>query len=304
MAMRARSVVATVIFATLLVTGCDLSIPQLDGPSASDPASAPDTTPTPTPTPAAKPSPATPPADPTSPVPPSGQSNDRIAVSADGNIHDHDDWGATAATLAILHAAGVGDRLVHYDYSSHVGESTDRGERQMAESALGGADRYGYDTARFFDDTKDVDGAVASIKSAVDASTAEDRLTFIVAGPMEVAFRGIAAADENKSQFVTVVSHSGWNNTHRHGAELSHTADDVKRLGVRFTQLPDQNAHLHAGSDARGYERFEASDDVDITWIVERDDKRDISDAGMAYWAVTGEEKPTMDDLRTLLEKN
>lgn len=228
----------------------------------------------------------------------------RIAVSADGNIHDRDDWGATAATLAIFHAAGVQDALVHYDYSSHIGESTDEGEQRMTRSALGSADRFGYDPSLFFDGTKDLQGAIDSIAAAVNASTADDPLYFLVAGPMEVAYRGIAASDEAKRQHVLVVSHSGWNNTHTHPPELTHTADDVKALGVQFEQLPDQNGALHSKNADEAFTRFEQTDDPDIAWVVENDDKRDISDSGMAYWLVTGNDRPSMDDLAALLTSN
>jgi len=34
------------------------------------------------------------------------QGKGRIAISADGNEHDHDDWAATPLTLALLAASG------------------------------------------------------------------------------------------------------------------------------------------------------------------------------------------------------
>ncbi|MCG8700366.1 MAG: hypothetical protein MI922_20090, partial [Bacteroidales bacterium] len=57
--------------------------------------------------------------------------NGRIAISSDGNIHDEDDWGATAMSLAIIDAANLNSKLVHYSFSDHLGASTAEGEKQM-----------------------------------------------------------------------------------------------------------------------------------------------------------------------------
>lgn len=47
-------------------------------------------------------------------------SRDRILVSADGNLLDEDDIGASPMTLALLAAAGAKDQLVYYGYSNHI----------------------------------------------------------------------------------------------------------------------------------------------------------------------------------------
>ena len=41
----------------------------------------------------------------------------RIAIVADGNSPDPDDLGGTAVSIALLRAAGLEDRLVHYSHS-------------------------------------------------------------------------------------------------------------------------------------------------------------------------------------------
>ena len=48
------------------------------------------------------------------------QGKGRIALSSDGNEHDHDDWAATPLSLALLSAAGLQDKLVLYTYSDHI----------------------------------------------------------------------------------------------------------------------------------------------------------------------------------------
>ena len=48
------------------------------------------------------------------------QSKGRIVVSSDGNEHDHDDWGGTPLSLAIIAAKGLQDKLSVYVYSDHI----------------------------------------------------------------------------------------------------------------------------------------------------------------------------------------
>src|SRR5262249_9914473 len=113
-----------------------------------------------------------------------GQFQGRIAWSADGNHNDPDDWAASPVALAILAGCGARDRLVHFDYNCILPRTDPAWEKTHAESVLGAAERYGYDPAVFHDCRKDLDGALASIARAIDESSADNPLYFIVAGPM------------------------------------------------------------------------------------------------------------------------
>ena len=72
--------------------------------------------------------------------------------------------------------------------------------------------------------------------------SANNRLILICAGPMELCWWGIDAADDNKEQYVTVLSHSGWNDSHADTAQLTHTWSDIERdFAVRVHRINDQN---------------------------------------------------------------
>ena len=135
----------------------------------------------------------------------------RIAYSADGNFNDPDDWAASPVALAIFAECGVKGRLVHFDYNCILPKTDPKWEKTHAESVLGAAKRYGYDLSVFHDCQRDLDGAVASIARAIDESSAESPLYFIVAGPMEVPYLGIQKSDPQKRKFVYCISHSRWN---------------------------------------------------------------------------------------------
>jgi len=93
----------------------------------------------------------------------------RIAFSSDGNYNDEDDWGAFPIAIAMLDAFGLTDKLVHVDYCNILAKNDPRFYREMAESVLGSADRYNISRSILFDCQKDLDGAIDSIKNAIEA---------------------------------------------------------------------------------------------------------------------------------------
>ncbi|MGB4726323.1 MAG: hypothetical protein WBH86_02845 [Thermogutta sp.] len=176
-----------------------------------------------------------------------GQFRGRIAYSCDGNYNDPDDWVASAVTLAILAEMGLKERLVHFDYNSILSASNPAWEKIHAESVLGTAERYGFDRRVFFDCQKELDAAIASIAKAVNDSTAEDPLYFIIAGPVDVPFLGIQKSDPDKRQFVYCISHSRWNDGFASRFKFTRTKRDVIELDVNWVQIRDQNRLLSFG---------------------------------------------------------
>lgn len=237
----------------------------------------------------------------------------RIAISADGNQHDKDDWGATALSLALIDAAGLNDRLVHCDYSNHMGDSNPTWELRMIESAEGGAERFNMNRSVFFNDQEDPEGAVVNLAAAINASSSDDPLWIIAAGPMEMVWRGINAAIPEKRAFVTVISHSRWNQNHGDTPQMTHDWADLKRDfspdGVFFVEssvedvsdavlgdpskLPDQNqssGDLDFNTPEEKWYWLRDSEIPDWRWLYALDDKNgfDVSDAGMTYFLITG----------------
>ncbi|MEX0324300.1 MAG: hypothetical protein AB3N63_19235 [Puniceicoccaceae bacterium] len=151
------------------------------------------------------------------------QGKGRIVLSSDGNEHDNDDWSASALTLALLAARGLQDNVVLYTYSDHVWGSdiewptTKEGlsaSEHMDESVLGGKKWFGYDDSQFMSAVDDPERAYNAVAKAINASSADDPLFIIAAGPMQVVGEGINRAKAEKRQFVTLISHAWWNNNH------------------------------------------------------------------------------------------
>ncbi len=273
------------------------------------------------------------------------QGKGRIAISSDGNEHDDDDWAATPMSLAIIASQGLQDKLVLYTYSDHIwGSNQEQPTRHgmnayehMRESALGGKERFGFDNSTFFCAVDAPAMAYHLMAEAINASSDEDPLLIIAAGPMQVVGEALAQADKSKLKYVTVLSHSWWNNYHADKCydkiwdqHTGWTFDEMKKAfgpsdkgGVNFVQIIDQNG----GKDYLGMQAAiptfdwvktsEARNNPAYTegswdWLYERlascpkiidgVEVFDPSDAGMLIYVFTGEEKTSPDMARELLE--
>jgi hypothetical protein len=240
----------------------------------------------------------------------------RIAFSSDGNYNDEDDWGAFPVAAAILDAFGVTDRLVHVDYCNILSKNDPRFYKEMVESVLGSAERYNIPRSIFFDCQKDLDGAIESIKNAINASSTDDPLYYVLAGPMEVPYRGIAKSDPDKRKYVYCISHSSWNDGYtRSDRELHiHNKRDVISSGVNWIQCKDGNRNLaHPGGVGRrsspeqwrSYHWLRHSSDPRLRWIfnrLEAEGRADVSDSTMTYFLLTGDEDADLTKLKMLLD--
>ena len=231
-----------------------------------------------------------------------GQFKGHIAYSADGNHNDPDDWIASPMALAILAESGVKDRLVHFDYNCILPLTNPDWEKIHAESVLGAAERYGFDKSLFQDCRKHLDRAVQSITKAINDSSAESPLYFIIAGPMEVPYLGIQKSDPAKRKFVYCISHSRWNDGFASQYKFTFTKRSVIEQDVHWVQIRDQNPRLSLSPYGRPAtpEQFadffwlRDSSDPTLKFLWERmqvSTRPDPSDAGMAWFLVTGDEE-------------
>lgn len=261
----------------------------------------------------------------------------RIAISADGNEHDHDDWAATPLSLALLAAHGLQDKLVLYTYSDHVwgsGGFEGRGRLEMTTSALKGSQQFEFDSTLFLAAVDDPKAAYQAMARVIDDSSEGNPLFILAAGPMQVVGEGLERAAPDKRRFVTVISHSDWNNQHSDhpsSGEDPHdgwTWDEMKEAfaspahgGTRFIKIADQNGgsdYPGLNTDRSDYAWLKSSPHRDRPpynqgswdWLYSRLEtclknggkNFDPSDAGMVVFLLTGVEKtdPTM--VRELME--
>jgi hypothetical protein len=240
----------------------------------------------------------------------------RIAFSSDGNYNDEDDWGAFPVAIAILDAFGVTESLIHVDYCNILPGNDRRFYQEMVESVLGAGERYNVPRSILFDCQKDLEGTIESIKNAINASSADDPLYYVLAGPMEVPYRGIERSDPEKRKYVYCISHNSWNDGYtRNDQDLHvHNKRDVIPSGIHWIQCRDGNRFLaHPGGVGKRstpqqwslYEWLRESSDSRLGWIftrLEAERRADISDSTMTYFLMTGDEDADLSKLKSLLD--
>ncbi|SCG37456.1 carbohydrate-binding protein [Micromonospora coxensis] len=233
---------------------------------------------------------------------------ERIAWSSDGNYHDRDDIGASAMALALLAERGQQSRLVHWDYNSHLGSSTASWERDMVTATEGVGGRFGYDVAGIFRNSQtNLNAAVTHLRSAVDASTATNQLCLVGAGPMGVVYRALQGSNSAARQHVTLISHSDWNNNHDDDDNRWNLADIRRDFPqVKYKRIPDQNAGLGTGGGEAKWSWMADNSDQRLRYVHNvvnniMNKKGDVSDAGMMYYLITGDDSGNANKLRTFL---
>ncbi len=271
------------------------------------------------------------------------QSKGRIAISSDGNEHDHDDWAATPLSLALLSAKGLQNKLVLYTYSDHiwgsnlampVGKGGLTAYEQMRESALTGAKLFGFDQSRFLCAVDDPEKAYVAMAKAINATSEDNPLFIIAAGPMHVIGEGIRRSERDKRKYVTVISHSDWNNKHANEPytwepehkgwtfEMMKKVYSTKKSGeVQFIRIADQNGGkdylgLNAAIEHFDWIKTSSAQNNGLykkgswEWLYSRQEtclkkkgkNFDPSDAGMVIYLLTGKEKTNPEMAKEIME--
>lgn len=237
------------------------------------------------------------------------QSDNRIAISADGNPGaDPDDIGATPMTLAVLAKAGLQDNLVHYDFNNWLEyKKISANKNDMWVGAMGGQARWGFDRNRFFDASNDPDGAIANLTAQINQSSEGDPLYVILGGPVELLYRALAKADKGALTHVYLVSHSGYNDYYK--ARLwQRNLDNILVIDAKITyrKIPDQNQDLLRRKEYGPWHWLRDHADPNLQWVYQRMEagKPDVSDTGMLTWLIGldgGDERTSLEELQAYL---
>ncbi|GAA5115587.1 hypothetical protein [Pseudonocardia adelaidensis] len=232
----------------------------------------------------------------------------RIAISADGNQHDNDDWASAPMALALLAHGKLQANLVHFDYNNHIWDSDAEHVKNMTESVQEGGERFGFDMSRFFDDTDEAQLAAGTrnLVKEINASTDDDQLSIVLAGPIETVWMALDAADPEARKHVECITHGedSFNQTHGKEEHGGHDYDDLTDLGCEKVDIPDQNSGL-GPVDMDFWDFLQDSGDDNLKWLYSRLDlvgNGDVSDAGMTFYAMTDEKDSDRSDLKSFLE--
>jgi len=246
----------------------------------------------------------------------------RIAVVADGNSPDPDDLGGTAVSIALLRAAGLENKLVHYSHScdlvrvKRISEQAEKERHALMQSTCDVTARRwgGFDGLTFFDAKWQQEETVKDLAKAINNSTAQDPLWIVEAGEPDIIGYALAASKKKKHKFVKVITHHPANDD----AGDFYTWQQILDFGVEEVRIPDQNIKLKVNLSQWDWAKNHADPRIQWVWlqgkIAEVDNvvkfqkgKWDCSDAGMILYWITGAnvndglEQGTVADVQNLL---
>ena len=227
----------------------------------------------------------------------------RIAIVADGNSPDPDDLGGTTVSIALLRAAGLQDRLVHYSHScdlvvlKRISEAAEKERHSMMQTACDGTARRwgGFEKLHFYDAKWQTDETIKDLCRAIDVSTMDDPLWIVEAGEPDIIGFALEATSREKHQFVKVVTHHPANDN----AGDFYTWQDILDFGVEEIRIPDQNTHLKVALQDWNWAMDHPDHRIQWVWLMgkmaEVDNvvtfqkgRWDCSDAGMVLYWITG----------------
>lgn len=239
----------------------------------------------------------------------------RIAISCDGNIHDVDDICSVSMELGMLAKSNMQSQVTYFGYSDHWWTTTASQQTQEANSVINSANAWGgFDMSKFIDVQKNHAAAIAMLVAEINKSTSANLLTIAALGPMQAVGEAIAASDPTKRQFVTVVSHSDWNNTHAgntgasEGLKLPRYNLDpvnntgsgttfISNLGVHITKIRDQNSTVSAPYSAYTWLQTASDSKLNLMWTecrtVANKSNFDCSDAGVVWFILKNDQNGT-----------
>lgn len=268
----------------------------------------------------------------------------RLAYSADGNYHDEDDIAANPFVLMLLARSNYQSKLVHFEYGNHIWYTRPSQLARLELATKTAATRFGFDTSIFYNCIVDRFAAYKHLKDEILASDEANPLTILGAGPMHTIYQALKlanAVDPTKLKYVTLVSHSpakgdsSSNNEHglydnRKGKDPIHTHnspepakvwDDIARdfpllklVIIRGQNGPYDERKLDGYDFCVAYSNIKdwmsSFPDSNVQWVWENmkavfRNKADVSDAGMAwYWLTGGDQYGNLEKVKAALSNS
>lgn len=226
---------------------------------------------------------------------------DHIVFSYDGNQGDPDDIAAMPIVALMAEATGTADKTSFYYGNAQIrGNPTNDllpDLEKSAEFSRGlGIDSYSYQ--------EDVDGTIARLVNLLNSG---QKVLFIEGGRLNAIHEALQSVDPALHKNVTMLSHSIWN---ENGGYPSWSDMEVEYPGVTYVRITDQNngPYNTKGFRNENWSWMDESDDPDVQEARELMELvpwyklNDPSDAGMFYYALTGDETGGALDVKAMVE--
>ena len=245
---------------------------------------------------------------------------DKIVFHFDGNNLDEDDIAAMPIAAMLTAASGITDKMTFF-YGNNLSEPNETRQLGNLEEAAEFARSLGIDARGYQDDLGANTGTAAHIAATtahlVSIFESGDKVLSIEGGPMEAVYRALELTDPAFHSNITLLSHSTWNQERdsirlpgiteaRNRADIERDFPDVNFL----PKIADQNGGFNDG----GWNWMDSSDEPLIIAAREamsgaQDEGNaskinDASDAGMLYYALTGDERGEPEDAQAYFQNS
>ncbi|MFK7942189.1 MAG: malectin domain-containing carbohydrate-binding protein, partial [Paracoccaceae bacterium] len=228
---------------------------------------------------------------------------DQIVFQFDGNNNDEDDISALpVSALLALSGEHTQDKTTTFFYGNNIAEGTNEEQHKELTDGARFADALGIET---IDVQADADAAVARLAGIYNSG---EKILSIEGGPMEIVYQALELTDEANLENIWLVSHSTWNekypqieaNKPQDTRSWFDVANDFPSL--KMTDIFDQNGNQDpdAQYDNQNWADFGVSDDpilraardvMEGAGKLKAGKEDDASDAGMMWYALTGDER-------------
>lgn len=255
--------------------------------------------------------------------------NNRIAISFDGNsapdneykwpTGDPDDWGAAAASCAIIAKLKLQDKLVHCSYNNFIdAPAGPDNENQLKISFEGAAERWDFKPETFIDVTTHLNDARTHLAKEIALSTADNPLYLCHAGLTEFIYQVVEevinSGHKEALKHLYILSHSGFNENEKRRT-YHRDFNDLRNLtenSFQYKKIKDQNDKTNpqnlwnSGKDFSVWYWMRDHKDPNVRWMYTRMEVHsgnvaDISDCGMLFYLLLGDENGTPEKFREFI---
>lgn len=226
---------------------------------------------------------------------------DHIIFSYDGNEGDPDDIAAMPIVALMAEATGTADKTSFYYgnaqvFGNPINDLLPDLEKAAEFSRGLGIDSYSYQ--------EDVDGTIARLVNQLNSG---QKVLFIEGGRLDAIYEAFKSVDPALHKNVTMLSHSIWN---ENGGFPTWTDMQVEYPDVTYVRITDQNNGPYNTKGFRNlnWDWMDESNDPDVQEaralmeLVPWYKLNDPSDAGMFYYALTGDETGGALDVKAMIE--
>ncbi len=227
----------------------------------------------------------------------------KIVFHFDGNNNDPDDIAALPIAAMLANSGDIENKTTFF-YNNNLSENNNSSRVEKMRNSAAFAEKLGVATVDYQQNIN------AATDKLVNIFNSGEKILSIEGGPMEAVYRALAKTSASNRQNITLISHSGWNENrdviNRPGITEARTWSDLKQdfPEVNFIDIDDQNPGFYNDDwnwlDKTNNPIFNEARDL----MIDSNKRNDPSDAGMLFYALTGQENANPKDAKDFLEDN